>query len=60
MRWTEEADAGGWSGWQEIEVEPPDLPSEDPGDSSLTDSDEDAAELEGEISIQLISAFYNG
>ena len=39
----EDVDPGGWSGWQEIEVEPPELPAEEPVLSDISDSDEDMA-----------------
>lgn len=39
----EDVDPGGWSGWQDIEVEPPELPAEEPALSDISDSDEDMA-----------------
>ena len=44
-----DVDPGGWSGWQEIEVEPPELPDEDPAISDDSDSDEDMIDKPGEL-----------
>lgn len=46
----EEEDAGGWSGWQELEIEPPPEPEAGglvPAEGS--DADDDASADEGEL-----------
>lgn len=44
---TEEQDPGGWSGWQEIEVQAPELPSEEPATVDEAVSEDEVADAEG-------------